>query len=132
MPTLCYQCQTWTLTAEQKRKITTTEMRCLRRIMNVSILDKIRNETIRETIKVSPALDYIKRQQLKWYGHVARSSINSLAQRAITLRCNRKRGRGRPGKRWIDEITDISMLTIQQTHQSALARNLHFPSMLRG
>ena len=73
--------------------ITATEMRCLRRIMNVSIMDKIRNEIIRDTIKVTPALDYIKSQQLKWFGHVVRSSINSLPQRAITFRCNGKRAR---------------------------------------
>jgi hypothetical protein len=28
IPSLCYQCQTWTLTAQEKRKITTTEMSC--------------------------------------------------------------------------------------------------------
>ena len=36
IPSLCYQCQTWTLTSQEKRKITTTEMRCLRRILNIT------------------------------------------------------------------------------------------------
>jgi hypothetical protein len=47
-PMLCYHCQTWSLTATEKRKTVTTEMKCLRRILNVSRLDKIRNKIIRQ------------------------------------------------------------------------------------
>jgi hypothetical protein len=48
LPTLCYQCQTWTMTSHDRRKITTIEIKCLRRILGVTRRDRIRNEEIRE------------------------------------------------------------------------------------
>jgi hypothetical protein len=64
------QCHTWTLTAEEKRKITTTEMRCLRRILNITGRDRIRNDEIRRRTGVTSALGYIIKQQIKWFEHV--------------------------------------------------------------
>jgi hypothetical protein len=60
---------------------------CLRRTLKVSRLDKIRNEIIRQRIGVTPVLDYIKKQQFKWFGHVSRSPPNSMNQKALTLKC---------------------------------------------
>jgi hypothetical protein len=57
-------------------------MKCLIRILNVFRLDKIRNEIIRQRIGVTPVLDYIKKQQLKWYGHVSRSPPNGIIVKA--------------------------------------------------
>jgi hypothetical protein len=117
---LCYQCQTLTLTATVKRKIVTTEMKCLRRILNVSRLDKIRIEIIRRRIGVTPVLDYIKKEQLKWFGHVSRSPPNGIIHRALTLRYNGRRDKGRPRRRWIDDIADTTAYTIQQIHHMPL------------
>ena len=47
MPTLLYACKTWTLLERHKSKVQAFEMRCLRRMEGVSILDKVRNEDIR-------------------------------------------------------------------------------------
>ena len=65
MPTLCYQRQTWTTTAQDKRKLVTAEMACLRRILGISLRDRVRNENIRERTGTIPILEYIKRQQIK-------------------------------------------------------------------
>ncbi|KAI8519496.1 hypothetical protein Bbelb_027530 [Branchiostoma belcheri] len=54
LPTLTYQCQTWTLTKPLERKIITCEMRCLRRLVNRTRRDKIRNTTIRQMAGVRP------------------------------------------------------------------------------
>jgi hypothetical protein len=82
-------------------------MKCLRRILNVSRLDKIRNEIIRQRIGVTPVLDYIKKQQLKWFGNVSRypTSFIIIIERALTLRYNGRRDKGRPRRRWIDDLT---------------------------
>src|ERR1700729_2668637 len=69
IPTLCYQCQTWTLTAKEKRKIT-TEMKCLRRILNITRRDRIRNYEIRRRVGVTSALEHITKQRIKWFKHV--------------------------------------------------------------
>jgi hypothetical protein len=64
LPTLCYQRQACTLTAAVKRKIVTTEMNVLRRKLNVSRLDKIKNEIIRQRTGTTPVLDYTKHGDL--------------------------------------------------------------------
>ncbi|XP_076059484.1 uncharacterized protein LOC143036121 [Oratosquilla oratoria] len=64
IPTLTYQCQTWTLTKSLERKITTCEMRCLRRAVNKTRRDMIRNTTIREMVGTTPVLHYIQRQTI--------------------------------------------------------------------
>ena len=52
IPSLCYQCQTWTMTAQDKRKIVTGEITCLRRILGVSLRDRIRNDNIRQITSI--------------------------------------------------------------------------------
>jgi hypothetical protein len=100
-------------------------MKYLRRILNVSRLDKIRNEIIKQRIGVTPVLDYIKKQQLKWFGYVSRSPPSGIIKRALTLRCNDRRDKSRPRRRWIEDIADTTVNTIQQIHHMALSRTLH-------
>ena len=71
-PTLCYQSQTWSMNKKTERKITTCEMKCLRRAANKTRRDKIRNEVIRDTIGTKPILQQIEKQRLSWFGHLMR------------------------------------------------------------
>ena len=50
LPTLTYQCQTWSLNKTLERKLVTCEMRCLRKAVNKTRRDKIRNEDIRAMV----------------------------------------------------------------------------------
>jgi hypothetical protein len=72
IPTLCYQCQTSTLDARTIRKRTTTEMRCVRRVTGNRLRDRIINEDLRKLLGLEAAVNYINRQQIKWFGHVMR------------------------------------------------------------
>ena len=42
-----YDCESWTLTAELERSIQALEMRCSRRLLNISYKDNVKNEEIR-------------------------------------------------------------------------------------
>ena len=46
-----YACETWTLTAELERRIQSLEMRCYRRILNISYKDHITNEEVRSRVR---------------------------------------------------------------------------------
>jgi len=46
---LCYNSETWTLTAEMNRKLTVFEIGCLRRILNVSRRDHMKMRTSEHT-----------------------------------------------------------------------------------
>ena len=45
-----YACETWTITKELQRKITTLEMRCLRRLLNISYRGRITNIEVRNRV----------------------------------------------------------------------------------
>lgn len=130
VPTLCYQCQTWTLTTKQKNKLVTTEMRCLRKALGVTRRDKIRNEVIREKVGVESIIDYIGRQQIQWFAHLERMSCDSIPYRSYMKREEGNRARGRPRLRWIDNIRETLQnykLTLCDAARNARQRTLYPP-----
>jgi hypothetical protein len=78
-----------------------------------------------------PALDYITKQQIKWFELVTRMSPNNIPQRALTSRSNNKRQRGRSPKRWINGITEFLDMAYE-ANKKAMSRTLNFPSTLQG
>ena len=47
LSTFLYACESWTLTAEIQRRIQALEMRCYRRLLNISYKDHVTNEEVR-------------------------------------------------------------------------------------
>ena len=131
VPTLCYECQTWTLTKKHVRKVTTCEMKCLRKAANKTRRDRVRNEDIRKLVGVTPVMDFVNKQQLKWFGHLMRMPVNHPAVRAYNGCRSGSRPRGHPRKRWIDgirTITDSIGLTTTEATQRAKDRRLFLPA----
>ena len=102
-----YACESWTLTAELQRRIQAMEMRCYRKILNISYKDHVTNEQVRAKIQqaIGPhedVLTIVKRRKLQWYGHVSRSS--GLAKTILqgTVKGGRRQGGQR--NRWEDNI----------------------------
>ena len=74
-----YACESWILTAEQKRKIQAVEMRCYRKLLQISYKDHAANAEVCAKIHqaIGPHEDLlttVKRRKLQWYGHVFHSS----------------------------------------------------------
>ena len=85
------------------------EMRCYRKILNISYKDHVTNDEVRAKIQqaIGPhedLLTIVKRRKLQWYGHVSRSS--GLAKTILqgTMKGGRRQGRQR--KRWEDNIRE--------------------------
>ena len=119
VPTLTYQCQTWSLTKAQERKLVTCEMRCLRRAANKTRRDRIRNEVIRNTVQTTPVLDHIEQQRIKWFGHLIRMPPSQPALRAYTSRYSGTRARGRPRRRWSDSVAETLHSRHTSLHQAS-------------
>ena len=51
LSTFLYVCESWTLTAEIERMIQALEMRCYRRLLNISYKDHVTNEEVRNRIQ---------------------------------------------------------------------------------
>lgn len=128
VPTLCYQCQTWTVLEKHKRTITTCEMRCIRNAAGKTRRDRITNEELRKMVGTVPVNDFIEHQRIKWFGHLVRMEQNQPAARAYYMRETGYRSRGRPKKRWVEGVKEAlrkrKMNIIQATHL-AKDRKLH-------
>ena len=76
-----YACESWTLTAELhvEKRMQAFEMRCYRRLLNISYKDHVTNEEVRREIQAAigeydELLTLVKKGKLGWFGHVSRSS----------------------------------------------------------
>ena len=73
LSTFLYACESWTLTAEIERRIQALEMRCYRRLLNISYKDHVTNEEVRNRIQNAigvhdDLLTMVKKRKLRWYG----------------------------------------------------------------
>ena len=108
MSIFLYACGTWTLRADIERGIQAREMRCFRKLLDISHRDHINKEVkTRIEIAIGPyehLLNSVKRRKLGWYGHVTRSSGMAKTILQGTVQGGRRRGRQR--KRWEDNIRE--------------------------
>ena len=52
VPTATYGARAWWLNEGEKKRLNVFEMKCLRKICGVTIMDRIRNDVIREEVGV--------------------------------------------------------------------------------
>jgi len=68
-----YSSETWTLAEKLNRRLIVFEMSCLRRIARVARLDRVRNEEIRNSLKVRRVIiEKAELRRIRYFGHVAR------------------------------------------------------------
>ena len=63
IPALTYGCESWVLTEREKSRLQATEMRVLRKIAGVTRLDQVRNETVRDRLRIEPVLKKVERRR---------------------------------------------------------------------
>ena len=126
IPTLIYQCQTWTMA-----KPTTYEMRCFRKAVNKTRRDLIPNSKIREMAETKSIRHHIQQQRIKWFGHLKRLPIHHPPQRAYNTRFSGHKARGRPRKTWINGVKEtLSLYNIPpaQALRRAADKRLFLPA----
>ena len=74
-----YACESWTFTAELEKRTQAFEMRCYRRLLNISHKLLVTNEEVRRKIQTAigeydELLTLVKKRKLRWFRHVSRSS----------------------------------------------------------
>ena len=104
---LLYNSETWTLREDTKQRLRVFEMGCLRRILGVTRRDRIRNAHVRERLNLSTDIvQRVAERRLRFFGHVVRMPAHRLPLVAIQGQVHGKRSRGRPQKRWIDNVKE--------------------------
>lgn len=108
IPTVLYGSEAWTWSGKVGKKLNVLEMSCLRRMCDVSLRDRIRNEEIRRRCGVEKVLS-IKGEEsvLRFYGHLERMADERLTKKIHCANVEGGRARGRPKKRWMDGVNEL-------------------------
>ena len=103
-PILTYAAETRTDTSKTMQLLEVTEMQTLRRIINKTRMDKMRNEWIRELCGIENITSWVQRRRTEWNMHISRMAEDRPVRRVHDGIREGKRNRGRPMKRWRDAL----------------------------
>ena len=112
----------WTLTAELEKRTQAFEIRCYRRLLNISYKDHVTNKEVRRKIhadigEYDELLTPGKKRKLRWFGYVSRSS--GVAKTVLQCTVKGKRKRGRQKKRWEDNIKEWTGMDFASSTRTA-------------
>ena len=116
-----YACESRTLTAELQRRIRAMEMRCVRKIPNISYKDNVTKEEVHAKIQwaIEPhedLLTIVKRHKLQWYEHISCSS--GLTKTLLQGTVKGERSQGRQRERWEDNIREWTGLEFAKSQRA--------------
>ena len=100
-----YGCESWTLKKSNVSRLHAFEMTCYRRILKISWRDHRTNDSVLEEIGTTRIfVNIVKRRKLQFFGHVTRAG--NLSTHILEGRIDGRRPRGRPKRRWMDDIKE--------------------------
>eukprot|EP00795_Rhopilema_esculentum_P008762 gene8762-biopygen9749 len=119
LPSMTYGAETWSLTNCQRQKLAVTQRSMKRSMLGVTRRDKIRNEDLRSRTGLKDVIEKVIEAKGKWAGHVARMKNHEWAKKTTEWTpWYRKREKGRPKRRWRDEIEQKAGSTWTQSAQN--------------
>ena len=118
-PVATYGCESWVITKADAKKINAFEMKCYRRILRISWCDRIKNEEVLERVNIKQCqlLSYIKKLKMSYFGHTKRH--NTLERLCMEGVIEGRRTRGRPRRRWCEDIAEWSRLSTTEAGRLA-------------
>ena len=124
LPIATYGAETWTLRKADISRLESFEMRCLRSIAGVHLLDRIRSKDIRNSLHIKNSItEEITKRRMKWFGHVIRMPDHRLPRKAYLNNFTKTRPPGRPlPLRWKDQISKVTGSTLPTLENQAKDR----------
>ena len=115
-PVAIYGCEAWTISKTDEKNITSFE------ILRISWTERKTNASVLEQlgIKAPQLLNLIKKQKLSYFGHIKRH--NTLEKLFLEGTCEGRRGRGRPRRRWTQDISEWMGVSTVEAGRQALER----------
>ena len=86
----------------------------------------------RREIHVKPVEIFLENKRLKWFGHCLRREPNHICAKSLRLEVSGRRNRGRPRRRWRDNILQGDMKKYQLTEDMAQDRKYWMTKILAG
>ena len=88
--------ETWPMKVEHEFKMNRTEMSMIRWMCGVKLNDRKKSEELRELLGLEPVSLIIKKNRLRWFGHVELKDDNDWVKRCTAWEVEGIRQRGRP------------------------------------
>ncbi|KAF3658233.1 putative protein ASPARTIC PROTEASE IN GUARD CELL 1-like [Capsicum annuum] len=120
-PVMLYGAECWPVKRFYIQKLRVVEMRMFCWMCGLIRWDKVRNEIIREKMRVTSVEDKMREGRLRWFGHVMRRDAGAPVRRCERLALDGFRSRGRPKKYW-KEVIGHDMEQLQLTEDMTLDR----------
>ena len=84
--TALYGAEAWGMRSAERRKVNVLEMKCLRSLVEVSRMDRVRNEEVRRRAGIEKELAIREeRRVLRWFGHVERMDEYHMARKVLMI-----------------------------------------------
>ena len=95
VPTALYGAEAWGKRSAERRKVNVLEIKCLKSLVGVSRMDRVRNEEMRRRAGIERELtSRVDQRVLRWFGHVERMDEYRKARRVLTAEVSGGRVRG--------------------------------------
>src|SRR5580700_2994037 len=101
---MLYGSETWPMKVEHEAKLERTEMRMIRWMCGVSLRERQTNIELRSRFGVESIVEVVRRNRLRWFGHVQRRSDDDWVKRCTMLEVEGRKPKGRPKKTWMDTV----------------------------
>jgi hypothetical protein len=118
-PAVTYGAETWKMTKKEEQALLIFERKIFRRIYGAKYEDgewEIKtNRELEELNKGKNIVRWIKGQRISWLGHLERMEEDRMLKKICTQKLEGTRRRGRPWKRWREEVErDLQMLGVRR------------------
>jgi len=110
LPVVLYECETWSLTLREERKLRVFENMVLRRIFGPRRVEvtgewsRLHNEKLNDLYSSPKIVRVIKSRRMRWAEHVARIDEEKGVYRVLVGKPEGKRPLGKTRNRWVDNI----------------------------
>ena len=130
LPVLLYGSEVWSTTVAQEQRLQTFYHRCLRTLIGVNLGDRLPNEQLLQLTGQPPLMEILRRNRLRWFGHVNRMETGdgqpSMIKKAMFSyfpQAVRPRNIG-ARKRWEDKISDdLEAFNIRNWRRETMDKN---------
>ena len=111
LPAMTYGAETWSLTKQAQKKPAAAQTKMERSMLNITYHDRKTNTWVRAKTGVTDMIKTARRMKWSWAGHISRLKDDRWTKRITTWKpYGRKRLRGRPAKRWRDDLTRFNKI----------------------
>jgi hypothetical protein len=120
-PVATYGAETWTTDKKLRTKIGSFEMWCWRKMLRIPWTARRTNASVIADIGEETSLENkIAKLKLEYFGHVVRA--DGLEKSIMLGMGDGHRNRGRPRRRWLEDITELTGLRLQELKMAARDR----------